>query len=245
MPDELRVLAGEQVVVESEEEEHFLRHFVTPDLMVIERTRRGAEIWADAAGEMQTAGVAVAEPLVVHVAEFESTQRHIEIVDASSGNRVITVIEFVSPSNKRPGDARRQYLQKRRECRDAGVNFVEIDLTRQGARELMVPDWRLPPTHRTMYQACVFRAARPKQLEYYAMPLWQALPEIRIPLRDTDEDVLLRLQPLIDETCQRGRYDLDYTQPCDPELSAEVSAELQRRLTKSSQSSAPNPATPG
>jgi hypothetical protein len=108
----------------------------------------------------------------------------------------------------------------------------------------MVPDWRLPPTHRTMYQGCVFRAAQPKQVEYYAMPLWQALPEIHIPLRETDEDVLLRLQPLIDEVCQRGRYDLDYTQPCDPHLPDEVSGELQRRLSTSPPSGVPDSTQP-
>ncbi|GAF93704.1 unnamed protein product, partial [marine sediment metagenome] len=58
------------------------------------------------------------------------SQGYIEIIDAGSGNRVITVIEFLSPSNKAPGEGQYLYLQKRWEAKAAGVSLVEIDLTR-------------------------------------------------------------------------------------------------------------------
>ena len=51
-------------------------------------------------------GVATADPIVVRTAVDPISQGFLEIVDASSGNRVVTVIEFVSPSNKVPGEGR-------------------------------------------------------------------------------------------------------------------------------------------
>ena len=45
------------------------------------------------------------------------------------------------------------------------------------------------------------------------------LPNIRIPLRPTDADVILQLQPLLDACYRRGRYwSIDYTQPVSPKL---------------------------
>ena len=39
-----------------------------------------------------------------------ATQRYIQIIDVQTGNRVVTTIELISPSNKRPGPARQLYL---------------------------------------------------------------------------------------------------------------------------------------
>ena len=81
------------------------------------------------------------------------TQGYIEIVDAASGNRVITVIEFLSPSNKMPGEGQELYLRKRREVIQAGASLVEIDLTRGGTRDLPLP--------RTVYRVPIARPIGP------------------------------------------------------------------------------------
>ena len=48
---------------------------------------------------------------------------------------------------------------------------------------------------------------------------------IRIPLRPQDQDVLLRLQPLVEQAYQNGRYeDLDYRAALDPPLNADDAA---------------------
>ena len=57
------------------------------------------------------------------------TETYLEIVDAASGNKVLTAIEFLRPTNKLPGDGSELYLRKQREYRAAGINLVEIDLT--------------------------------------------------------------------------------------------------------------------
>ena len=54
-------------------------------------------------------------------------------------------------------------------------------------------------------------------MEFYPIPLQQRLPNIRIPLRPTDEDVGLRLQELIDD-CYRDGPRLDYRPDPVPRL---------------------------
>jgi hypothetical protein len=131
---------------------------------------------------------------------------------------VVTAIEFVSPTNKRPGAGRRQYRRKQRECRRGGVNLVEIDFTRQGRRRLLVSQDELPQSHRTPYLVSVWRAEEPARYEVYAIPLQRQLPAIRVPLRPGDADVRLELQPLIETVYETGRYDIDYHKELDPPL---------------------------
>jgi len=166
--------------------------------------------------------VAVAEPLVVHLADESVTQGFIEILDAGSGNRVVTVIEVLSPANKHSGDGQDQYRQKQRELHAGGVNLVEIDLLRAGQRVLSVATDRLPPAQRTSYMICVRRACRPGQYEIFPITVRQRLPRFRIPLRPDDADVILDLQDLLARCYRNGRYHtLDYTKDAEPPLRGE------------------------
>ena len=156
---------------------------------------------------------------------MQLTETYVEIVDASSGNQVVTAIEFLSPTNKHPGSGRDEYLRKREECRRGRVHLVEIDLTRQGPRKEVLPLHSIPARHHATYLVCVQRHHPQHRLQYYPLPLQSRLPAIRIPLRPQDQDVLLRLQPLIEQAYQNGRYDdLDYRAALDPPLDADDSA---------------------
>ena len=88
--------------------------------------------------------VAVAEdeaPVVVRVSELEIHESYIEIVDRKSGQRVVTVIEVVSPTNKYSGPGRVSYLDKQREVLSSETHLVEIDLLRTGPHVLAVPEF--------------------------------------------------------------------------------------------------------
>src|SRR5437763_687592 len=113
-----------------------------------------------------------------------------------AGYRVVSVIEFLSPSNKSPGPNREQYLRKQRDVCSSETNLVEIDLNRFGTHTLAFALEHITPQFRTAYMACVRRAARRDKAEVYPMPLWKHLPVVNIPLRPHDDDVPLNLQAL-------------------------------------------------
>ncbi|MFI5378470.1 MAG: DUF4058 family protein [Tepidisphaerales bacterium] len=192
---------------------------IKPDAFVLERDP-GWESSVAPAG-----GVAVAEPLLLRIAPEPVRQGFIQIIDARDGGRVIAVIEFLSPSNKIPGDGLKKYLQNQTECHKAGVNLVEIDLVRAGERHTLAG---LSGSSQlsTTYQVCAYRACREERCELYPVELQSRLPAIRIPLRPTDRDVVLDLQALIDQAYLNGRYgqDIDYRRPCDPPLAGEDGA---------------------
>jgi hypothetical protein len=159
------------------------------------------------------------------------TQGFIQIIDVRAGKRVVTILEFLSPTNKVPGHGQSLYLTKQREAREAGVNLVEIDLTRSGDRSSVLPVYHIPPSHRTTYLACVRRALRSDEVEVYPLSLQSPLPIIAVPLRETDADVPLDLQSLVDQCYLNGRYDdLDYTANPDPPLSPKEEIWIQELL---------------
>ena len=159
------------------------------------------------------------KPLLIHLDIEPVTGGYIEIIDVKSEHRVVTAIELLSLANTRAGEGRRLYLKKRKDQQSAGVNTVEIDLLRRGRRVLMVEKEQIPPSDRTTYQVCVWRGSRPDVVEVYGVPLRERLPVIAIPLRPSDRDVPLDLQPILEQCYRNGGYDdIDYTAEPDPPL---------------------------
>ncbi len=228
LPPDLRARMQERVYIELPDER---RKEYYPDVRVLERPRDSSSSAATALAEPATTteignGEAVpAEPLVIHLDIEPVTEGYIEIVDVKSGHRVVTTIEVLSPTNKRPGEGQELYLQKQADMKQAGVNIVEIDLLRGGQRVLLAIPQLIPPSHRTAYQICIWRAARPRQVEVFRVPLREPLPAFRVPLRPTDRDVILNLQAIVDQCYRNGGYDdIDYRGDPDPPLSPQDAA---------------------
>ncbi len=160
-----------------------------------------------------------AEPILIHCDVEPVTESYVEIVDVKSGHRVVTAIEVLSPTNKRPTEGQRLYLKKRNDLKLAGVNTVEIDLLRGGERMLTATTEQVPPSYRTPYQMWIWRASRPDTLAVYRAPLRERLPVISIPLRPADREVPLDLQAILDQSYRNGGYDdIDYHGEPDPPL---------------------------
>ena len=177
--------------------------------------------------ESHVGGIALAEPVVVHVAE--ATPRWVEIREA--GGRLITVIEVLSPVNK-IGDGWNDYRRKQHDYLSAGVNVVEIDLLRGGEHVLAFPRHALAAAEAACpYMICVRRITSREARAVYPIPLTQRLPAIAIPLRETDADVPLDLQPLLDRAYENGRHwQEDFVQPLHPPLTAEEQTWVSERL---------------
>ena len=168
--------------------------------------------------------IAVTDPRVVVEANHEETLRWVEIREESG--KLITVIELLSPTNRKPGSGRNDYLRKRADYRDAGVSLVEIDLLRGGPLTVDVSeDWVssvISEGQRVDYIICARRVWLPRRKELYPISLREKLPTIRIPLRETDPDVPLDLQSLLNRAFETGRYrQAAHQRPLDPPLSEE------------------------
>lgn len=102
LPDELRARVEERVFVESDVRDD--SRSIYPDVRVVERTSSQRPLSDSGEGGV---AVAIAEPVVVRMPDEmqdeAKTETFLEIRDASSGGRVVTVIEFVSPSNSCSG----------------------------------------------------------------------------------------------------------------------------------------------
>jgi len=104
------------------------------------------------------------------------------------------------------------------------INLVEIDLLRAGTHVVSGSRAALDLDQMTgsAYVTCVSRAARTHLLEAYVTPLRNPLPVVRIPLRATDHDVLLPIQPLLNRCYRMGAYwNADHQNVPGPELTAE------------------------
>jgi hypothetical protein len=212
LPSPLRARVAETVLLENPQA--LAGHPRLPDVSGTEETSsRGP-------GTSAESGVAVAAPFLVDAEPEPVTEPFIEIIDRESGNRVVTVIEFLSPSNKTPGANRDQYLRKQSEICSSDTSLVEIDLNRFGVHTLVFPLFHLKPQARTPYMASVRRATRRDKAQVYPMPLWQPLPTVQIPLRPDDTDVPLNVQALVDQCYRNGGYEgtLNYAADPDPPL---------------------------
>lgn len=150
------------------------------------------------------------EPTIVRAVQDPIRQGFIEI-HSPRGGEVVTVIEVLSPSNKRPGPGRDDYRQKQRDLMDSGISLVEIDLLRHGDHTLAAPQYTLRELSGD-YWVCVHRAGAGSEFEIYAVPLRQRLPRVKVPLRKPDPDVVLDLPSVFAQCYDAADYgaEIDY-----------------------------------
>jgi hypothetical protein len=150
--------------------------------------------------ERGSATVATLEPVTVPaMVSIEDRDVWIEVRHLPDQS-VVTIIEVLSPANKR-GEGFHEYLARRRAILERRVSLVEIDLLLDGARMDFGP--RMPRDH---YRVLVTRATRRTELDVYAWSIRDRLPAIPVPLREPDPDVAADLAAVFAETYRRGRY---------------------------------------
>lgn len=139
-------------------------------------------------------------------------------IRARENEKLVAVIEILSPVNKRAGNGRNEYLEKRATFLESRVHFIEIDLLRKFAR--MPFDGKLP---RCDYLAVVCDGYQRPHCDAYPITLRQRLPALPIPLLKPDPSVPLDLQDALNTAYERARYDLriNYSIPPHPPLSTD------------------------
>lgn len=184
---------------------------IAPDVSIVEDFEGGAF-------GSQSAAVAIAKPLMV-LEETPHTARHIRILDLSSGERVVTAIEVLSPTNKLTPAGRDDYRRKQRIYLAAGVNLVEIDLLRSGQHVLLAALEFIPPAKR---RTCMMSVHSRNRTKVFGSALQEPLPVIPIPLRPQDREATLDIQQIINQVYDRGRYaKLNYQLDPEPAFSPE------------------------
>ena len=184
-----------------------------PDVSVFQRSSDTQSDPKTAAAEPQRTTATLSEPLVVTVPIAEETQeRFLEIREVVTG-AIVTVVEVLSPKNKRAGEGRVKYDAKRQTVLNSTAHLVEIDLLRTGETKPMAGGVT------SDYRILVSRANRRPAAELYPFNLREPLPRFLLPLHPSDREPVVDLQNLLEQVYQEAALELaiDYsTQPIPP-----------------------------
>jgi Protein of unknown function (DUF4058) len=160
------------------------------------------------------------EPVTVPMKFLEVESKiYLEILHLSD-QKVVTIVELLSPSNK-GGAGRRDYLAKRHALITPDVHLVELDFLVGGHRLPM--ERPLPPADSF---ALVARLERRPDCDVFAWTVRDRLPTIPIPLLAPDPDIVLDLAPAFASVYERGRYArlIKYEAPLNLPLSPDARA---------------------
>jgi hypothetical protein len=155
---------------------------------------------------------------VVVPVEEEEIEETFLTIEELPGRKLVTVLEVLSPTNKKVKEARLEYLQKRRNLIRAQVNFIEIDLLRSGP-----PMPLINPPELTDYRILICRTRPRRKSVIYSFPWSVAIPAIPIPLLPGDIEPVLDLNSVLHKVMDRAGYELviNYRQPPRPPLRPE------------------------
>ncbi|NMG08512.1 hypothetical protein DP117_17065 [Brasilonema sp. UFV-L1] len=142
-------------------------------------------------------------------------ESYLEVREVTT-REVVTVIEVLSPKNKRSGEGRKAYERKRQRVLGSFTNLVEIDLLRDGKPMLIFNN-----DIQSDYRILISRGEYRPKADLYAFNLQNMIPSFPLPLRSEDIEPSLNLQNLISEIYDRASYDLviDYSKEPVPPLS--------------------------
>ncbi|MBD2775388.1 DUF4058 family protein [Iningainema tapete] len=184
-----------------------------PDTTIYSRQRGNLQpTTVETASTTQTIPVQVEVPMLEEVHEG-----YLEIRENAT-KQVITVVEILSPKNKRSGEGRIAYESKRRQILATATHFVEIDLLRSLPQMPI-----LKYTGTSDYRILISRGDKRPVSDLYAFSVKDQIPAFHVPLQPLDTEPILDLQHLLNEVYDQAGYDLriDYTQPSVPPLSEE------------------------
>ncbi len=141
--------------------------------------------------------------------------RTVHIIHHES-KELVTVIELISPVNKRPGKGRQLYLDKRNNYFESNIHVIEIDLLYKHSHMPFIG--KLPEAP---YLIMVSNFYERPAAEIWPLQLQDSLPNIPVPLLQPHSPVPLDLGTAFSTAYQRARYDtvIDYHRLPDLPLS--------------------------
>lgn len=148
-------------------------------------------------------------------------------VRAAGSGEVVTVVEMLSPTNKRPGEGRGLYERKRMQVLGSRTHLVEVDLIRAGD-----PMPVLGAEHLGSYRILLSRSDTRPRAELFVFGVRDPIPSFPLPLRNGDDEPEVDLGSMLSRLYDRAAYDLsvDYSVPPVPALSEDDEAWSDRLL---------------
>jgi hypothetical protein len=168
-----------------------------PDVLIGKARSTTQEASSVAISPPSTQPVSVMLPMLEEVREG-----YLEVREIGTGE-VVTVIELLSPKNKRSGEERKAYENKRQQVLSSSTHLVEIDLLRGGE-----PMPILGNTVQSNYRILVSRSNRRPTAELYAFNLPDPIPPFPLPLGSGDTESLVELQTILQGVYDRAGFDL-------------------------------------
>ena len=152
------------------------------------------------------------EPLFTSILKIDHREHLMEVRNRAD-DRLITLIEMVSPSNRCTAEGRQKILDNRTAAIAQKANVVWIDVVLQGQPPITmqhpgVPDWD--------YSIMVCRTAQPDRPEVYTGTLPKRLPRFKIPLAADDRDTIIDLQTCFTRCYELGNFSSKISYDKDP-----------------------------
>ena len=226
LPARYRIALQQRVEVETPSGTPLDLAFMIPDALVTD------EIPNQVSPPAALGAVAVATSTVEEYAVRVRMPREVKVtwlrVETVPDQRIVTIVEILSPINKAPGRERNRYERKREVILGSGANLVEIDLLR---RWEPMPLETSPPV--SDYRILVCEGWQRPSALLYPWSVRQAIPPFLLPLLPEDKPLQVDLGPIIDRmhhTARYGQVARYHEPPPEPAFEGEVGAWVKERV---------------
>lgn len=164
-----------------------------------------------------TATLTIPEAIKVTIPMPEEVEEIYLTIKEVNTEEFITVIELLSPKNKRSGEGRKTYLEKRMKVLGSFSNLVEIDLLRSGNS---MPILTENSPIKKDYQILISCKKDRPLAELYPFTIRDTIPCFYLPLESGDMEPLVNLGELLNIIYEKASFDLriDYSKNPVPPL---------------------------
>jgi hypothetical protein len=222
LPENYVADIGERIYVTTPPKEMY------PDVYVLKHPKK-----KERNGRAASSVLVADPPFEIEFPPTEIREVFVEIRLTDGSEKLVTMIEFLSPTNKTAGDGRNLYLEKQRELLSSTTHLIEVDFLRAGQHTVAAPRDQLPMTG-WEYLVCLHRGGWRNKFHCWPIALQKHLPRITIPLAGSDADVVVDLQSILNQCYKSGRFAerLDYRAECPPPLSKKNAKWIDELLRK-------------
>jgi hypothetical protein len=207
-------------------EEHGAKSWIVPAVTIVRRPHPPQEPDGGSTAVLTRTRREVSKWIEFEIRTDPIRHHFVEIRDSLRGHKLITLIEILSPSNKRAGADREAYESKQREVLESDASLIELDLLRGGRRILPAPGLEArvrsldpPPAYLVLVNRAWRRARGLSAYQGFPVGLREWLPCIPVPLKQDEDEVLLDVQIVFNRAYDTGPYRrgaVDYSAPPPP-----------------------------